>query len=126
MKVRIFILERMCCIRTLVLMSCLSFAELGLSKQRFISTKARLNMFSNTRVVMPIAQFSIACAMFCSITEGCCSASYNEKSTQCGLDKTCCPQSDSSEEVIIMRKTNGNLVKMVYGLFLLFTCDFII
>lgn len=122
MNIRIFALERMCRIRTLVLISSLCFAELGLSKQRFISTKARLNMFSNTRDVMPIA-----CAMFCSITERCCSASYNEKSTQCGLDKTCCPQSDSLEEGIIMRKTNGNLVKMVYGcLFLLFTCDFII
>lgn len=125
MNVMIFAFERMCCIRTLVLMSC--FAKLGLSKQRFISTKASLNVFSNTRVVMPIAQSSICCTMFCSITEGCCSATYNEKSTQCGLDKTWCPQSDSLEEGIIMMKTNGKLVEMVYGcLFLLFTCDFII
>ncbi|CAC5410173.1 unnamed protein product [Mytilus coruscus] len=58
---------------------------------------------------MPIAQSSIACAMFCSITETCCSASYNEKSTQCGLDQTCCPQNDSSEEGIVMRKTNESV-----------------
>ncbi|XP_071150269.1 perlucin-like protein [Mytilus edulis] len=51
----------------------------------------------------------MACSIMCCNLESCCYASYDNKTRQCILDESCCPQSELTGDALMMKKSTGSL-----------------
>ncbi|VDI46701.1 Hypothetical predicted protein [Mytilus galloprovincialis] len=74
-----------------------------------INTKDRKITPSSSTLKIETAPSSMACSIMCCYLESCCYASYDNKTTQCILDESCCPQSELTGDALMMKKSTGSL-----------------
>ncbi|XP_071148863.1 perlucin-like [Mytilus edulis] len=85
------------------------FAQLNVVKRDYFTTKDRRILPSSTTIIQQKSRSLSACASFCSIHKACCVASYDRKTKQCILDKSCCPESEQSVDALMLKIRSDSL-----------------
>ncbi|CAC5406988.1 unnamed protein product [Mytilus coruscus] len=78
-------------------------AQLSVVKHDFFTTKDRIILPSSTTIIQQKERSLAACSSLCSIHKACCVASYDRKTKQCNLDKSCCPESEQSADALMLK-----------------------
>ncbi|VDI23011.1 Hypothetical predicted protein [Mytilus galloprovincialis] len=78
-------------------------AQLNVVKREYFTTKYGRILPSSTTLIQQKTQSVSACVYLCSIHKACCVASYDRKTQQCNLDKSCCPESEQSADAQMLK-----------------------
>ncbi|CAG2187883.1 unnamed protein product [Mytilus edulis] len=81
----------------------LGAAQVNVIKRYFVATNEKRIIPSYTTIIKQRVLSPTACASLCSIHQECCSASFEGKSDQCSLDASCCPESEPSEDALMLK-----------------------
>ncbi|XP_063417249.1 perlucin-like [Mytilus trossulus] len=84
-------------------------AQLNVVKRDYFTTKERKILPSSTTIIQQKSRSLSACGSFCSIHKACCVASYDQKTKQCILDKSCCPESEQSVDALMLKIRSDSL-----------------
>lgn len=95
----------------------LGAAQFNVIKRYFVATNERRIIPSYTTIIKQRVLSPTACASLCSIHQECCSASFEGKSKQCSLDASCCPESESSEDTLMLKNLTGKLNIIISSFF---------
>ncbi|XP_063417277.1 perlucin-like [Mytilus trossulus] len=93
----------------LYVMFAMGVAQINVVKRDYFTTKDRKILPSSTTIIQHKSQSLSECACFCSIHKACCVASYDQKTKQCILDKSCCPESEQSVDVLMLKIQSDSL-----------------
>ncbi|CAG2187881.1 unnamed protein product [Mytilus edulis] len=93
----------------LCVMFAIGVAQLNVVKRDYFTTKDRRILPNITTIIQQKSRSLSACASFCSIHKACCVASYDRKTKQCILDKSCCPESEQSVDALMLKIRSDSL-----------------
>ncbi|XP_071150519.1 C-type lectin mannose-binding isoform-like [Mytilus edulis] len=90
-------------------MFAIGVAQLNVVRRDYFTTKDRRILPNITTIIQQKSRSLSACASFCSIHKACCVASYDRKTKQCILDKSCCPESEQSVDALMLKIRSDSL-----------------
>ncbi|CAG2217847.1 unnamed protein product [Mytilus edulis] len=84
-------------------------AKLNVVKRDYFTTKYGRILPSSTTLIQQKAPSLSVCVSLCSIHKACCFASYDRKTQQCNLEKSCCPESEQSADAQMLKIRTDSL-----------------